>query len=327
MSEQYTGIWGEWGEGAGKSELWVDRGDLSNERLPHSVLDHHLNMYPRTAPPSGRMEPIGLMMLEYVSRLNHYGSMNGNDPFDPRPIDPIVELSLQAQRRCNKDEHKDPRISSFSSSNSKVNNVLKVDEHAFMDGHGIPGASDFSIHVVPTDCQHEYQLITKELNYQPCPRLQTRLESKDRLKTSEVTIDDENPPRRSATTDKGRGMCILDAVCNPCELRGNSHDRFLDPACTIIESSEAMPDIFPAAATATTEAGCVPAFDELPCDMTPPAHLLDRLHELMRSSISSEAMIQAWDTSHGSPRCHSWTMLQTSRSQRQILEGNFLLTK
>ena len=331
MSERYTENWGDWGQwtgtvtGAGSSEPGAGH---SNHRLSHSLFDQNLNQYPKTAPLSGTMEPFELRMLEYVSRLNQHGLINeSNDPFDPRPIDPIVEHSLQARHRCKKNDQQNPSNSLFSSSNATRHNVVQVDEHVFMDGHvlGMSGMSNFLDE--PTDFQYGNQLPTEvysqeQLNHQPCPRFQTQ--RKDRLKTNEGTIEDENPRRKVAKTDEPVA-CMLKAVCDPFELRGNSDGYFLDPASTIIESSEAIRDVFAAVATATPDAGGVPTFVEVQCD-TAPAHSLERLHGLMRSSILSQEMIQAWDMRHGLSKSHSWTVMQTSQSRRQIMEGRDLPT-
>jgi hypothetical protein len=63
--------------------------------------------------------------------------------------------------------------------------------------------------------------------------------------------------------------------------------------------------------------------DAFPCDLAP---LLssDKLVGLMEDSRKSQEVLQEWDEKNGLPRSHSWTMMHTNRSRRQLLEGRIL---
>jgi len=77
------------------------------------------------------------------------------------------------------------------------------------------------------------------------------------------------------------------------------------------------------ATAATGAAATVPNANGLPCGSIPSLSL-QRLHELMAKSAASQKQLQEWDQQQGLPKCHSWTMMHTSRSRRQIQEGRVL---
>ena len=51
---------------------------------------------------------------------------------------------------------------------------------------------------------------------------------------------------------------------------------------------------------------------------------LQRLYEVMEASIASQELLEEWDMQQGLPKSHSWTMMHSNRSRRQLLEGRIL---
>jgi septal ring factor EnvC (AmiA/AmiB activator) len=52
--------------------------------------------------------------------------------------------------------------------------------------------------------------------------------------------------------------------------------------------------------------------------------MLKRLRELMNKSTSTQQALQEFDKKRGLPRSHSQTMVNSSRSRRQIIQGKII---
>lgn len=55
-----------------------------------------------------------------------------------------------------------------------------------------------------------------------------------------------------------------------------------------------------------------------------PEKMMKRLQELMEQSYSTQSKLQQWDKANGLPKSHSQTMVNTSRSRKQLLDGVIL---
>jgi hypothetical protein len=55
-----------------------------------------------------------------------------------------------------------------------------------------------------------------------------------------------------------------------------------------------------------------------------PEKMMKRLQELMEQSYSTQSQLQQWDKANGLPKSHSQTMVNTSRSRKQLLDGVIL---
>ena len=66
--------------------------------------------------------------------------------------------------------------------------------------------------------------------------------------------------------------------------------------------------------------------DNTLCPIHAPASApsLQRLYEVMEASIASQELLEDWDMQQGLPKSHSWTMMHSNRSRRQLLEGRIL---
>jgi hypothetical protein len=327
----YAGLWEEWrsSTSVGGNLSASDGGDpLTNRRpllleLAGRLSEPHNDVNP-TAYPSEANEPLGFMMLEYASRLNQECFTCGSDPFDPRPIDPTVELSLQAEVPRKRNQLQEARSATLSSHNEIRGKVVPLDDQALSDGcrFGMALPPTLPRHS-PTDHQQGYQQLSYvnysylKLNH-PCSKAQDHLTREFCLKTA--TTYDYNPPPTRARTKKTGSTFPLRQPCNSTLELSTSHRYSLDLS-SIPGSAETSHAADPA--PASLGVGYVPTFDDLPCAMLP-ALSLHRLRGLMKKSISSQELLQEWDMKRGLPKCHSWTMMHTSRSRRQIMEGRVL---
>lgn len=55
-----------------------------------------------------------------------------------------------------------------------------------------------------------------------------------------------------------------------------------------------------------------------------PEKMMKRLQELMAQSYTTQSNLQQWDKANGLPKSHSQTMVNTSRSRKQLLDGVIL---
>ena len=328
MSERssYDGLWDEWrpSTSVGESKSALDGGDQLTNRRPILELAGRLsepyNDVNPNAYSSEANEPLGFMMLEYASRLNQECFTCGSDPFDPRPIDPAVELSLKAEIPRIRNQLQEARSATVSSKS-----VVPLDDQALLEGCRVVGMAlppTLPRHS-PTDHQQGYQQLCyvnySYLNFhQPCSKVQEHLASKSCLKTA--TTYNYNPPPTRASTIKTGSLFPLGQPFNSTSELSTSHPYSLElssiPGST--ETSHA-----PDPSKAPLGVGGFPTLNDL-LFVTPPAISLHRLHGLMRKSISSQELLQEWDMKRGLPKCHSWTMMHTSRSRRQIMEGRVL---
>ena len=58
-----------------------------------------------------------------------------------------------------------------------------------------------------------------------------------------------------------------------------------------------------------------------PQDSTNPAVIMERLKHLMERTQHSQKQLQKWDKKNGLPKSHSQTMVNSSRSRKQLQEG------
>lgn len=287
--------------------------------------------------------PLEQMLLEYASQADTATATNvADDPFDPTPVDPSIEVALQEQNTvdqykvsvtntsCPEQKPKKPPAP-LGTTASHRQHQYSIGSEVLTDGRvlGLARAPTFPKQP-PAESnrplaysqgpfvhqQQQYQIFARKLQQQQGTMLRSH-HSAPTLFNSDKSEHDKKPAPKKPKTASEPSTESAALTSGKAESSRSHRSCSLDHAYSEGKVTASSLDGDASVASVSTAGNQ----SSVVSDPTPSIH---RLYELMGKSIASQELLQEWDQQQGLPRSHSWTMMHTSRSRRQILEGRIL---